>query len=290
MHLCACNDQAHLITAAKATAQHVNRLASIARPHHLAAAAGIHKLGHLVPRLLVRCCRPRAEVVHASVHIGVARMVVIIHGRQHHLGLLARCSVVKVDQRLAIDLLIQDAEFGPQGSSKGPGRRRHIGGHLRAAHRRQAKMGRVRVGRVAGTLVPCHVMPRADMDPCQRHIAWHGSAHRSSSRSSSSGRSYAAAAATRQRGTTPPPVHDCLTRNTVRQVGDSPPGRTRLARGARGASQTAAQRREAAASACGLAASSPACAAACQLRGCRPNHHRRAPAQAVATLTRAWPY
>mmetsp|Transcript_19749 Transcript_19749/g.58581 ORF Transcript_19749/g.58581 Transcript_19749/m.58581 type:complete len:265 (+) Transcript_19749:1240-2034(+) len=126
----------------------VNRLASIARPHHLAAAAGIHKLGHLVPRLLVRCCRPRAEVVHASVHIGVARMVVIIHGRQHHLGLLARCSVVKVDQRLAIDLLIQDAEFGPQGSSKGPGRRRHIGGHrldergwraARAARRRRQR-------------------------------------------------------------------------------------------------------------------------------------------------------
>ena len=51
--------------------------------------------------------------MNATVDIGVLGGVVAHNLVYDRLGLLGRCAVVEVNQRFAIDLLLQDGEVGP---------------------------------------------------------------------------------------------------------------------------------------------------------------------------------
>ena len=44
------------------------------------------------------------------MHVGVGGLVVVGHGVDHGLGLLGRVAGVQIDQRFAVDLLLEDRE------------------------------------------------------------------------------------------------------------------------------------------------------------------------------------
>jgi hypothetical protein len=61
-----------------------------------------------------------AQLVDAAMDVGVVALVVIDQRLNHRARFLRRGGVVEIDQRLAVDFLVQDrevrAEFGPVGS------------------------------------------------------------------------------------------------------------------------------------------------------------------------------
>jgi hypothetical protein len=62
---------------------------------------------------LVRVGGALAQRVHAAVDVGVVVLVVVVDGLDHCARTLARRGVVEIDERLAVDLLIQDREVAP---------------------------------------------------------------------------------------------------------------------------------------------------------------------------------
>ncbi len=64
------------------------------------------------PRTLVRRGRLLAQRVNASVDIRVHRAIIVVHRIEHLDRLLRRRRVVQVDQRLALDLPVENGEVG----------------------------------------------------------------------------------------------------------------------------------------------------------------------------------
>ena len=74
---------------------------------------GVEQALDLGPGALVVLGGVLAEGVDAAMHVGVLGAVVAHQFVDHQLRLLGRCPVVQVDQRLAVDQLLQDGEIGP---------------------------------------------------------------------------------------------------------------------------------------------------------------------------------
>ena len=51
-----------------------------------------------------------AQLVHAAMDVGVIQLVELVHGVQNHLRFLGGGGVIQIDQRLAVDVLIQYGE------------------------------------------------------------------------------------------------------------------------------------------------------------------------------------
>ena len=81
-------------------------------PHEddLRVLGGVEKLPHLGTCGFVFLGSALAQIVQAPVNVGVFGVVVPCQGVYNHLRLLTGCGVVQVDQRLAVDTLLQNRE------------------------------------------------------------------------------------------------------------------------------------------------------------------------------------
>ncbi len=110
----------HLIPSLKvvhapAVGDQVDALCGIFGVHDLSEAAGIDEAGHFLAGSFIGSCRLTTQGVHTPVHIGVGLLIVVLHGLQDLQRLLGSGCVVKVDERVPIDLLVEDREVPPQG-------------------------------------------------------------------------------------------------------------------------------------------------------------------------------
>src|SRR5690606_13704830 len=104
---------ARLQAAAVAVSYQVDRLGDVAGQANLVVGAGVEEPRHLVAHSLVPLCELLAEVVRAAVDVRVARTVDLIHGLQYGRRLLRRGATTEVNQRLTMDLLLEDREVAP---------------------------------------------------------------------------------------------------------------------------------------------------------------------------------
>ncbi len=74
---------------------------------------GVEEAPHLLARGLVGVGRARRQRVGGAVDVGVLVLVEMREAVDHRLRLLRRRGVVEPDQRLAVDLLLQDREVAP---------------------------------------------------------------------------------------------------------------------------------------------------------------------------------
>src|ERR1035437_767969 len=77
--------------------------------------AGIDELGSTRTRGLEGGGGAIAQFMDAAVDIGIVVLVVIAQGIEHSARLLRGGGIVKVNQRLAVDLLVEDGKVGPDG-------------------------------------------------------------------------------------------------------------------------------------------------------------------------------
>ena len=71
---------------------------------------GADEAGQRRPARLEQAGGLLGDGVHAPVHVGVGRLVVVGHGVDHGDRLLRRGGRVQVDQALAVDLAVEDRE------------------------------------------------------------------------------------------------------------------------------------------------------------------------------------
>ena len=101
------------IRAAERLRDQVDGLGRAAHEDDLARVRRVQELLHLVAGLLVGARRPLAQQVHAAMDVGVVLGVAAHHRVDDGLRLLRRGGVVEIDERLAVDLLVQDGEVLP---------------------------------------------------------------------------------------------------------------------------------------------------------------------------------
>ena len=92
----------------------VDRLGRVAGEDDLVAVRGVDEPGDLGARLLVLGRRLLADGVDAAMDVGVVLAVVVSDGVDDDARLLARRRRVEVDQRVPVDLLLEDREVAPQ--------------------------------------------------------------------------------------------------------------------------------------------------------------------------------
>ena len=89
----------------------VERRRGTRREDNLPLVGGAQSLGHHPACILIECCAALREVVYAAVDVGVLRAIQLRHPLDDTPGLLGRGAIVEIDQRLTIDLLLQDGEL-----------------------------------------------------------------------------------------------------------------------------------------------------------------------------------
>ena len=99
----------HLVTSlhlrfAERRGYEINRLCGPARKDDLLCLAGIDKLAHLFACRLMQVGGLLAQVVDATMHIGIHIEVLVAHRIEHTQRLLRSSSIVEIDQWLTIDL------------------------------------------------------------------------------------------------------------------------------------------------------------------------------------------
>ena len=67
------------------------------------------------PRVLVSLCRAGAQIVQAAMHIGVVVLVIVPKRIDHRPRFLRRGRVIKIDQRMAMGLFVQNREIFAKG-------------------------------------------------------------------------------------------------------------------------------------------------------------------------------
>jgi len=75
-------------------------------------AARVDELAHLLARGLHQVGGFLRDGVHAAVHVGLVAVVHLLDGIHHTAWRLRRGSVVKIDQRVPVDLPLQDGIVG----------------------------------------------------------------------------------------------------------------------------------------------------------------------------------
>ena len=102
------------VFSAVASGDKIDRVGRSARVDDLAAVGGPEKSLHFAAGILVIVGRPLAQLVHAAVHIRAVLLIKPSHGVDHNARRLRRCRVVKIDQRFAVDGLVECGEITPQ--------------------------------------------------------------------------------------------------------------------------------------------------------------------------------
>ncbi len=102
------------IAAAPRVRDEVDRLGGVPREHDLVAVGRVDEPGRLDPRRLVRRRRLLADRVDPAVDVGVVLAVEVGDRIDHDARLLARRRGVEVDQRMAVDHLLEDREVAPE--------------------------------------------------------------------------------------------------------------------------------------------------------------------------------
>ena len=101
------------LLAAPGLRHQVDALGSAAHKDDFPVGGGVEQLARLFPGPFVGVSSPLAEGVHAAVDIGVFVGVVVDQRVDDRLGFLAGGGVVQIDQRLAVDGLLQDGKVRP---------------------------------------------------------------------------------------------------------------------------------------------------------------------------------
>ena len=92
----------------------VDRLGRVAEEDDLAGRGRVHECARLLAGALVRRRRALAERVDAAVDVRVRGLVEAVHRLQHLARLLGGDRGVQVRERLAVEVLLEDGEVGPQ--------------------------------------------------------------------------------------------------------------------------------------------------------------------------------
>ena len=89
----------------------VDRLGRVADEDDLARGRGVHERAATLTRVLERLGGPLGELVDATVHVRVRRLVEVRHRLQHRPRLLRARGGVEERQRLAVEDLLEDREI-----------------------------------------------------------------------------------------------------------------------------------------------------------------------------------
>src|SRR5437763_6128045 len=100
---------------APAVANQVDGLGRVSGEDHFFWRGRTDEGRHPLPCRLVGRSRFLTDGVNAAMGIGVVAPVVVVHGVDHHRGLLGGSRAVEVDQWLAVDTPTQDRKVGPRG-------------------------------------------------------------------------------------------------------------------------------------------------------------------------------
>ncbi len=98
------------VRAAPGVRDEVEALGRVLREDHFTLARRVDEPLHLQPRGLVGLGRLGRDLVHAAVHVRVARLVVALHRVEHLPGLLRGRRRVEVDETRAVDHAVEDRE------------------------------------------------------------------------------------------------------------------------------------------------------------------------------------
>ena len=85
----------------------VNRFGSPANKYNLLMLAGIDELPHLRARILICCRCSLAEFMNAPLNVGAISFVKVAEAFDNTSGVLRRCCVVQVHERMAMHGLIK---------------------------------------------------------------------------------------------------------------------------------------------------------------------------------------
>ena len=130
----------------------VDAVGGAAGEHDFVVIGGVEQALDLGAGTLVVVSGVLAEGMHAPVNVGVLGGVVAHQLVYDRLRLLRRCAVVEVDQRPAVDLLLQDRKIGPDFF------RIETGGHLHSPLiRHSRKSGNLRGFRICQPILSAGV-------------------------------------------------------------------------------------------------------------------------------------
>ena len=82
----------------------IDRLGGAANENNLLQPAGVDEAPEFFPRLFVERGRQLAQIMHATVNIGVLLGVITVQRVDDRMGFLAGGAVIEIDQRLAVNL------------------------------------------------------------------------------------------------------------------------------------------------------------------------------------------
>ena len=103
-----------MILGAPRRGDEVDALGGAAGEDDFFGAAGVDEFGGAGAGRFERGGGAVAQFVDAAMDIGVVVLVVMAQGVEHRARLLRGGGVVEIDQRLAVNLLVEDREIGAQ--------------------------------------------------------------------------------------------------------------------------------------------------------------------------------
>ena len=95
----------------QAAGNHVQAVGRAAREHHARRIGRADEAGDRIPRVLKCIGRGVRQVMHPTMHVRVARPIVLRNSGKHLFGNLRRRRVVQVHERMAMNLLSQNREI-----------------------------------------------------------------------------------------------------------------------------------------------------------------------------------
>ena len=99
------------VLAAPGTGDQVDAFGGAADEDQLVGGRGIQEMPGLDARLFVGRGGALAQFVHAAMDVGAIHLVEMADGVDHHGGLLRGGGAIQVDQRLAVNRLLEDREI-----------------------------------------------------------------------------------------------------------------------------------------------------------------------------------
>ena len=98
------------VPAAVCVGDQVDALGSAPHKDNLAPIGSVDEALYLDPRLFVMPRGALAQFVYAAMDVGIIHLVELVHRVEHHLRFLGGGGVVQIDQRFAVDALVQYRE------------------------------------------------------------------------------------------------------------------------------------------------------------------------------------
>ena len=99
------------MSAAIGVGDQVDALGDAADEDDLAPVGGIEEALDLDAGLFVMAGGTLAQLMHAAMDVGIIRLVELVHGVENALRLLGGGGVIEIDQRFAVDALVQHGEL-----------------------------------------------------------------------------------------------------------------------------------------------------------------------------------